>query len=125
MRSLLLRSVFIISQATVYGGSPHMRGVQAERPSLYDLVDDMKPLNVATLIITGDEDAPCLDPALLMKRTIPMSGLVIIPLTGHACNLEEPAAFNRACQEFFTAVAHDAWGPRDPRSQIASITGMK
>ncbi len=114
-----------LAEHSAKGSANTMRGVQAERPSLYDLVDDMKTLNVATLIVTGDEDEPCLDPALLMKRTIPMSGLVIIPLTGHACNLEEPDAFNRACQEFFTAVAHDGWGPRDPRSQVTSITGMK
>ncbi len=114
-----------MAEHSAKGSANTMRGVQAERPSLYDLVDDMKTLNVPTLIITGDEDEPCLDPALLMKRTIPMSGLVMVPLTGHACNLEEPDAFNRACQEFFSAVANDAWGPRDPRSQITSITGMK
>ncbi len=114
-----------MAEHSAKGSANTMRGVQAERPSLYDLVDDMKNLNVPTLIIAGDEDEPCLDPALLMKRTIPMSGLVMVPLTGHACNLEEPDAFNRACQEFFTAVSNDAWGPRDPRSQTTSITGMK
>jgi pimeloyl-ACP methyl ester carboxylesterase len=114
-----------LAEHSAKGSANTMRGVQAERPSLYDLVDDMKSLNVPTLIITGDEDEPCLDPGLLMKRTIPMSGLVILPLTGHACNLEDPDAFNRSVQEFFTAVDQDAWGPRDPRSQISSITGMK
>ena len=107
------------------GSANTMRGVQAERPSLYDLVDDMAKLAVPTLIISGDEDEPCLEPGLLMKRVIPASGLVLIPLSGHAVNLEEPDAFNRAVQDFFTAVEHDSWGPRDPRSQTGSITGMK
>lgn len=114
-----------LAEHSALGSANTMRGVQAERPSIYDLVDDMKTLNVPTLIITGDEDEPCLEPGILMKRAIPMAGLVTIPLTGHACNLEEPDAFNRALQEFFTAVEHDAWGPRDPRSQTTSITGMK
>jgi pimeloyl-ACP methyl ester carboxylesterase len=114
-----------MAEHSAKGSANTMRGVQAERPSLYDLVDDMATLAVPTLIITGDEDDPCLEPALLMKRVIPSSGLVILPLSGHAINLEEPDAFNRALQEFFTAVEHDSWGPRDPRSQIASITGMK
>jgi pimeloyl-ACP methyl ester carboxylesterase len=85
----------------------------------------MKKLTVPTMIITGDEDEPCLEPALLMKRSISSSGLVILPLTGHACNLEEPDLFNQAVQGFFTAVEHGSWGPRDPRSVTASITGMK
>ena len=114
-----------MAEHSAQGSANTMRGVQAERPSLYDLVDGMRKLTVPTLIVTGDEDEPCLEPALLMKRSIPTSGLVVIPLTGHACNLEEPDAFNRAVQDFLTAVAHDAWGPRDPRSVTVSITGMK
>jgi pimeloyl-ACP methyl ester carboxylesterase len=114
-----------MSEHSALGSANTMRGVQAERPSLYDLVDGMRKLTVPTLVVTGDEDEPCLEPALLMKRSIPTSGLVIIPLTGHACNLEEPDAFNRAVQDFLTAVENDAWGPRDPRSVTASITGMK
>jgi pimeloyl-ACP methyl ester carboxylesterase len=114
-----------LAEHSAKGSANTMRGVQAERPSLYDLVDDMAKLAVPTLIISGDEDEPCLEPSLLMKRLIPSAGLAFLPLTGHAINLEEPDAFNRAVQDFLTAVEHDSWGPRDPRSQIASITGMK
>ena len=114
-----------LAEHSAKGSANTMRGVQAERPSLYDLVDDMAKLAVPTLIISGDEDEPCLEPSLLMKRLIPSAGLVFLPLTGHAINLEEPDAFNRAVQDFLTAVEHESWGPRDPRSQIASITGMK
>lgn len=102
-----------------------MRGVQAERPSLYDLVDDMAKLTVPTLIVSGDEDEPCLDPGLLMKRTIASSALVLYPRTGHACNLEEPELFNKSLHDFFTGVDQGRWGLRDPRSTIAGITGMK
>jgi pimeloyl-ACP methyl ester carboxylesterase len=102
-----------------------MRGVQAERPSLYDLVDDMTKLTVPTLIVSGDEDEPCLDPGLLMKRTIASSALVLYPRTGHACNLEEPELFNKSLHDFFTGVDQGRWGMRDPRSTISGITGMK
>ena len=46
-------------------------GVQGRRPSLWELTEPMKKLEVPTLIATGDEDDPCLEPGLLMKRTIP------------------------------------------------------
>jgi hypothetical protein len=34
------------------------------------------------------------DVALFLKRTIPASGLAILPKTGHTLNPEEPALFN-------------------------------
>ena len=61
------------------GSALTMRGVQKRRPSLYELVDKMQTITAPTLIMTGDEDWPCLEPALLMKRTIPTSGLVVMP----------------------------------------------
>jgi hypothetical protein len=33
--------------------------------------------------MTGDEDEPCLEPGLYMKRKIPTAGLVVIPKSGH------------------------------------------
>ena len=39
-----------------------MRGVQARRPSLFDLVEQMKTITAPTLVVTGDEDWPCLEP---------------------------------------------------------------
>ena len=107
------------------GSANTQRGVQMQRPSLYDLVDKMKAMQVPALVITGDEDEPCLEPGLLMKRSIPRSGLVVIPQTGHACNLEEPDAFNRAVQEFITAVDTGGWMTRDPRAKVGEILGMK
>jgi hypothetical protein len=47
--------------------------------------------------------------------------LVVIPKTGHACNLEEPEAFNSALREFFLAVEQGRWEARDPRSVSTSI----
>ncbi|MGH8669159.1 MAG: alpha/beta fold hydrolase [Burkholderiales bacterium] len=110
---------------SVRGAALTMRGVQARRPSLWDLVEGMRALRVPTLIVTGDEDEPCLEPALLMKRSIPSSGLAVLPCSGHAINVEEPEAFNRLLADFLAAVELGAWRSRDPRSVGAAILGMR
>ena len=106
------------------GAALTMRGVQAARPSLYHLRDELARVRTPVLLITGDEDEGCLEPALMLKRTIPTSGLAILPRTGHTANLEEPDVFNGLVDRFLAAVARGAWRPRDARSQSASITGM-
>jgi len=97
-----------------------LRGVQMTRPSVFDLGEQMERLEVPTLIMTGDEDEPCLEPAIFMKRKIPAAGLVIIPKAGHTINLEEPEAFNRALLDFLTAVDASRWTRRNPASLAKS-----
>ena len=106
------------------GSALTMRGVQAERPSLYALTDVLATISVPVLVLAGDEDEGCLEPALMLKRTIPTAGLVVLPRTGHTANLEEPDVFNRAVDSFLSSVARGSWHPRDPRSRSASTTGM-
>ena len=103
------------------GSALTMRGVQARRPSLWELTDKMARLEVPTLVMTGDEDHPCLEPGLLMKRTIPSAALVVFPNTGHAVNLEEPDLFNRTLDDFFSQVESGRWPRRDPRAITGSI----
>jgi len=105
-----------LAEHSTRGAASTLRGVQKRRPRLYQLAEDMKKMTLPTLIMTGDEDEPCLEAGLLMKRSIATSGLVVIPKSGHAINLEEPAAFNRAVADFLAAVEAGRWGPRDPRA---------
>ena len=105
------------------GSALTMRGVQSRRPSLFDLVEQMKTITAPTLIITGDEDWPCLEPAILMKRTINSAGLVVLPNAGHTVNLEEPAAFNQQVADFLHAVEAGRWAMRDPRAMASGILG--
>jgi pimeloyl-ACP methyl ester carboxylesterase len=107
------------------GSALTMRGVQARRLSLWDLTESMRNLGVPTLIMTGDEDDPCLEPGILMKRTIPTAALIVLPNTGHAVNLEEPELFNRTCADFFHQVESGRWPRRDPRSATGSILGVR
>jgi pimeloyl-ACP methyl ester carboxylesterase len=100
-------------------------GVQRERPSLYDLIDEMKALTVPTLVLTGDEDWPCLQPGLLMKQTIPTAALSVMPNCGHTINIEDPDQFNLLVGNFIVQVDAGRWPTRDPRAMVASLTGMK
>jgi pimeloyl-ACP methyl ester carboxylesterase len=112
-----------LAEHSTEGSARTMRGVQARRPSLFDLVDKMNTITVPTLIMTGDEDWPCLEPALLMKRTIPTAALVVMPSAGHTINLEDPIAFNQHIADFFHTVDVGAWRKRDPRAMVSTILG--
>ncbi len=98
-------------------------GYQARRPSLYDLTGEMARMEVPVLIMAGDEEEPCLEVCLLMKRAIPSAGLVLFPRSGHGINLEEPALFNQFVDDFFHQVEAGRWGARDKRSVVPSIYG--
>jgi pimeloyl-ACP methyl ester carboxylesterase len=101
-------------------------GIQGKRPTVYELQDKMAKMTVPTYIMTGDEDQPCLDPGLMMKRTISSSWLSILPQSGHAINLEEPALFNQLVREFLSAVESGQFRGRDPRSVgQKTMSGMK
>lgn len=106
----------LLKQQSAKGHALTMRQVQMMRPSIYELGDRMARLAVPTLIVTGDEDDPCLEPALYMKRTIPTAGLLIMPKSGHTINLEEPDLFNRLVLDFVTAVDAGRWTRRNPAS---------
>jgi pimeloyl-ACP methyl ester carboxylesterase len=109
-----------LAEHSALGAELTLRGVQGQRPSVYALEEQMRRLQVPTLIISGDEDEPCLEPGLFMKRTIPTAGLLIFPKSGHTINIEEPDAFNRAVSEFLALVEAGKWGPRNPASLSAS-----
>ena len=115
----------MLAEHSAAGSAHTQQGVQKERPSIFDLAGRMQALTVPSLIVTGDEDWPCLVPSMFMKRTIPSAGLLVVPNTGHTINLEEPAAFNAALADFFAQVDAGRWPMRDPRAVSESITGMK
>jgi pimeloyl-ACP methyl ester carboxylesterase len=113
-----------LAEHSALGSANTQLGCQRERPSLYDLVGEMQRLTVPTLILTGDEDWPCLNPGVLMKRNIASAALVVMANCGHAINLEAPDEFNRHVWEFLAQVDAGRWPLRDPRAISASVTGM-
>ena len=112
-----------LSEHSPVGSANTMLGYQGRRPSLYDLTEEMKKINVPTLIMAGDEEEPCLEVCLVMKRAIPTAGLAILPKSGHGINLEEPQLFNSLLENFFHQVERGRWTARDPRSAVPSIYG--
>jgi pimeloyl-ACP methyl ester carboxylesterase len=115
----------MLAEHSAIGSALTLRGVQAKRRGVYDFASRMSALTVPTLIIVGDEDEPCLEPSLFMKRAIPAAALAILPRTGHAVNLEEPALFNQLCADFLHQVETGRWPLRDPRAAPGRSIGIR
>ena len=116
-----------LSEHSVSGSALTVRNYQGKRPSIQDFEARLRELTVPTLIVAGDEDDPVIETSLFLKRVMPASGMVMLPKTGHAVNLEEPAAFNAALKDFFGAVERKRWGPRHPlaRSDRSAMVPSK
>ena len=110
-----------LGQHSALGAALTLRGVQMRRPSPWDLRERLARMTVPALILHGDEDRPALPTGVFLKQTIPTSGLVVLPRTGHTANLEEPAAFNAAVQDFIDTVDAGRWTRRDKRTESAAI----
>lgn len=109
-------------QLTVHsakGMAMTLRGVLARRPSLWQLEPQLKSIDKPVLLAIGDEDAPCLEPNLFLKKTLSNCALNIMPRTGHLPNLEEPEAFNAMIDHFFSSVGNGLWN----RTQSAISSG--
>jgi pimeloyl-ACP methyl ester carboxylesterase len=99
----------LLMRHSAEGSAFTMLGVQVGRPPLFVWEPELTDLQVPTLVLVGDEDTPCIEPALFMKRTIPNCGLGVLPQSGHAINLEEPELFNRLCTDFLSAAEAGNW----------------
>jgi pimeloyl-ACP methyl ester carboxylesterase len=106
-----------LAQHPGVGAANTMRGIQGGRPNLYDLEPELRALDVPLLVIIGDEDEPCLEPGLFLKRVVPTAGLAVLPRSGHTVNLEEPDRFNQVVADLIATVEAGRWSARDPRSR--------
>ena len=98
-----------LSEHSALGSANTMLGYQARRPSLYDLKAQIAGITAPLLVVAGDEDDATLEPGLMIKRVLPKAGLVVLPRSGHALNLEDPALFNRIVEDFFHQVESGRW----------------
>ena len=62
-----------LGEHSALGAALTMRGVQAARPSLYRLRDELAQVRTPVLLVVGDEDEGCLETVLMLKRTISTS----------------------------------------------------
>lgn len=118
------RFVANLAEHDAHAAASTLRKVQAGRPSLYDLDEVLKATGAPTLLMVGDEDEPCLDVNLWMKRLLPNAQLAMLPGTGHALNLEEPALFNALIERFLVDVERGVWRPRDPRAAAGAVSSL-
>jgi hypothetical protein len=56
-----------------------------------------------------------------MKRLMPIARLGLLPGSGHAINLEEPALFNQLVGQFLVEVERGTWRPRDARAKPGAV----
>jgi pimeloyl-ACP methyl ester carboxylesterase len=82
------------------------RGMLAQEDS--SLIDSLPHIGVPTLVLVGSEDRHFLGAADYMAGKIPGAQKVVIPDAGHAANLDQPAAFNRAVGSFLAGLPLNA-----------------
>src|SRR5438270_4912362 len=111
------------NEHSALGAANTLLGVQCRRPSFYELRERLQKMTVPTLLMLGDEEEPALEANVFLKRAIPTAGLAVLPKSGHAVNLEEPALFNQLLENFLHQVETGHWRPRDPRSTVPSLYG--
>jgi len=99
----------MLAEHSAEGHAHTMFNLQLKRPTLWEMEDKLKRFSVPLLVIVGDEDGPCIDGSVFLKRTAPTAGLLMIPRTGHNVPSEEPAQFNAALAELFASAEAGRW----------------
>ncbi|MBV9964096.1 MAG: alpha/beta hydrolase, partial [Alphaproteobacteria bacterium] len=66
------------------------------------LIGSLPAIAVPTLVLVGAEDQHFLAAADYMAAKIPGARKIVIPEAGHAANLDQPDAFNRAVADFLS-----------------------
>src|SRR5262245_65651357 len=99
----------MLAEHSAEGHAHTMLNRQLKRPTLWEMEAQLKAFTVPLLVIVGDEDFPCLDGSLFLKRIVPTAALMVVPRSGHTITSEEPAIFNAALAELFSATESGTW----------------
>jgi pimeloyl-ACP methyl ester carboxylesterase len=103
-----------LAEHSALGHAQTMFNLQLKRPTLWEMEDKLKRFSVPLLVIVGDEDDPCIDGSVFLKRTAPTAGLLVIPRSGHNIPSEEPAMFNAALADLFASAQAGRWLAHKP-----------
>jgi len=87
-----------------------MRITLTDRLPVTALGAQLAKLELPVLVMTGDQDFPSHEACRFIRDHAPHAGLAMLPMCGHAMNLEEPMLFNQMVQEFLSAVDAGRWG---------------
>jgi pimeloyl-ACP methyl ester carboxylesterase len=104
----------MLAEHSAEGHAQTMFNLQLKRPTLWEMEAALKKYSVPLLVIVGDEDEPCIEGSIYLKRTVPTSGLLVIPRSGHNIPTEEPFAFNAALADLFAAAEASRWLAHKP-----------
>ena len=80
------------------------RNYQGRRPSLAEFEAEFRALAVPTLIVCGEEDAPCVETSRWLAATLPDARLWEPEGCGHCPNLETPETFNAEVGAFLATL---------------------
>ena len=69
------------------------------------LIGSLPQIAVPTLVLVGADDQHFLAAADYMAAKIPGAQKIVIPNAGHAANLDQPEAFNRAVAAFLAGLS--------------------
>jgi pimeloyl-ACP methyl ester carboxylesterase len=78
------------------------RGILAQRNGR--VLESLPSIAVPTLVLVGADDQPFLAAAEVMAAKIPGASRVVLDGAGHAANIDQPAAFDRALLDFLADV---------------------
>lgn len=78
------------------------RGMLAQFDSR--VIESLESIRVPTLVLVGENDQPFLSATDYMAARIPGARKVVIPGAGHAANIDQPDAFNRAVEDFLASL---------------------
>ena len=88
--------------------SPHMwLGLVDELVGGEDRLDALRAVDVPTLVIVGEQDAPFLPQSHRMAEAMPNAELVVLPDAGHSPQFENPDAWWAAVSSWLTALHRD------------------
>jgi pimeloyl-ACP methyl ester carboxylesterase len=106
----------MLADHSAEGHAHTMLNLQVKRPTLWEMETALKKFSVPLLVIVGDEDEPCIDGSVFLKRTVPTAGLLMIPRSGHNVPIEDPAMFNAALAELFASAQAGRWLAHKPKA---------
>ena len=69
------------------------------------IIESLEHITVPTLVLVGAKDEPFLGASDYMSAKIPGARRVTIPEAGHAANIDQPAAFNAAVEDFLQSLS--------------------
>lgn len=104
----------MLAEHSAQGHAHTMFNLQLKRPTLWEMEDALRRFSVPLLVVVGDEDEPCIDGSVFLKRIVATAGLLVIPRSGHNIPAEEPAQFNAALAELFASSEAGRWLAHKP-----------